>query len=131
MYILWYLHYILTFFGAIGTNEWITKFRPLLFRGATWNRLAAGYWCCGTVCQFSSSVPSSVVKQSKKAAWTLKMGLTNCSEMLVTSCKSIPCNIPEQQRPTLQHGRSWTSWIMKCLPYCYLYCNLGITGVNI
>jgi len=75
--------------------------------------------------QSVSSVPSSVVKQSMKAAWTLKMGLTDWSEMLVTSCKSIPCNIPEQQMPKLQHSSCCTSWITKYLLY-YLYCNLCI-----
>jgi len=41
------------------------------------------------------SVPSTVVKQSKKAGWTLKMGLTGCSEMFVTSCKGLNYSIAE------------------------------------
>jgi len=53
-------------------------------------------WQCLLMFQNGLSVPYSVVKQSKKAAGTLKMGLTDSSEMLVTSCKSIPRNTPEE-----------------------------------
>jgi hypothetical protein len=65
MYILWYLHYILTFFGAIGTNKLIKNlglFSSVMLHGRGWHLVT------DVTEQSDSSVPSSVVKQSKKAA---------------------------------------------------------------
>ena len=42
-------------------------------------------------------------------AWPMKMGLTGCSEMSVTSYWPISCNIPQEWRPELYHGTSLKS----------------------
>jgi hypothetical protein len=47
--------------------------------------------------------------QSSWTAWHLKTGLTGHSKTQVTNCQPMPCNIPEEKRPPLQHGGSLNS----------------------